>query len=82
MDVRKTKAGWVIEVTHMRDGCLEQGGICGREELYKRATLAKGGIDYDADPQAIQDGYDATPEQRLRHSAQPDRVLKAGEVIA
>ena len=79
--VRKTKAGWVHEITNTVHGMLEQGGVSGREELYKRETLTKHGIDYDADP----DGYDVcehvTNIEWLDHSVGCDRVLKAGHII-
>lgn len=50
MNVRKTAKGWVIEITNTVHGCLEQGGICGREVLVTRDGLAKVGINYDDDP--------------------------------
>ncbi len=49
MNVRKTKRGWVIEITNTVHGCLEQDGVCGRKLLITREGLAKCGIDYDAD---------------------------------
>ena len=80
MDVRKTRSGWVMEITNRRGDCLEQGGVCGREVLYSRETLAKCGIDYDADPD---DDWNegATYAEYLHRMVQPDRVLKAGVEI-
>jgi|AACY02.16.fsa_nt_gi hypothetical protein len=79
--VRKTKTGWVLEIANTVYGMLEQGGISGREELYKRETLAKYGIDYDTDPA----GYDVcehvTNVDWLRRSVGCDKVLKAGHII-
>jgi len=73
MDVRKTKSGWVVEITNRAHGMLEQGGIRDREVLYKRATLERCGIDYDSDPEdTIND---------LLNRIEPDRVLKAGTKI-
>ena len=80
MTVRKTKSGRVIEVTNMLHGCLEQGGVSGREVLYSRAALATAGIDYDADPQGDHcEGI--SRESWLRNCCEPDRVLKAGHEI-
>lgn len=80
MDVRKTKSGWVLDITSRRDDCLEAGGVCGRVVLYSRETLAKLGIDYDADPEgAWNEG--ATYAEYLHRMVQPDRVLKAGVEI-
>ena len=80
MDVRKTRSGWVLEITNRIGDCLEQGGVCGREVLYSRETLAKLGIDYDADPEsAWNEG--ATYAEYLRRMVTPDRVLKAGVEI-
>jgi hypothetical protein len=82
MNVRKTRAGWVVEITHERGGCLEQGGICGREELYTRETLQRLGIDYDADPHADAPGCSwATNLQYLRNAVECDHVLRRGEQI-
>lgn len=80
MDVRKTKSGWVMEITNRIGDCLEQGGVCGREVLYSRETLAKCGIDYDADPDSE---YipGATCAEYLHRMVTPDRVLKAGVEI-
>ena len=80
MDIRKTKNGWVLEITNRVGDCLEQGGVCGREVLYSRDTLAKLGIDYDADPDnEFIPG--ATCAEYLHHQVLPDRVLKAGVEI-
>ena len=81
METRKTKSGWVILTTNMVHGCLEQGGVSGREVLYTRETLARHGIDYDADPTASINEHGTTIEQYLRERATPDRVLKAGDRI-
>jgi len=83
MSVRKTRAGWIVETTHMHDGCLEQGGVCGREELYNRATLARLGIDYDVDPQESVGCIDEsiTNEQYLEYAARPDKIIRTGAII-
>jgi len=78
--VRKTRAGWVVEITNEIDGFLEAGGMVGREVLYKRATLAELGIDYDADPNVWLPHFHVTPLDFL-FRADPDRVLKAGSRI-
>lgn len=81
MDVRKTKSGWVVEVTNAVHGMLEAGGISGREELYKRETLKACGLDYGDDPHG-QDVCDhATNIEWLRHCVEADKVLKAGHII-
>ena len=83
MRVRKTRRGWVVEITNTVHGCLEQGGVCGREELYTRETLAGLGIDYDADPAASVGFNDPGVSylDYLVHSVRCDRVLRVGHVI-
>lgn len=80
MNVRQTKSGWVVEVINRVNGMLEQGGVVGREELYKRETLAKVGIDYNDDPRGMYNDL-ATNLEALLHNERPDRVLKKGAVI-
>jgi hypothetical protein len=70
MTIIKTEAGWTMDITHRRNGCLEQGGLCGRRVLYTRATLTRCGIDYDAEPNDHAD--------YLYHHIDPDRVLRRG----
>jgi len=81
MDVRKTKSGWVVEITNRAHGMLEQGGIRDREVLYKRATLERCGIDYDSDPEDTINDHGTTQLQYLLNRIEPDRVLKAGTKI-
>jgi hypothetical protein len=50
MVVRKTRAGWILEITNTIHGCLEQGGVLGREVLITREGLEKCNIDYGWDP--------------------------------
>lgn len=50
MVVRKTRNGWVLEITNRIHGCLEQGGVSGREVLITRKGLEKCNIDYNWDP--------------------------------
>ena len=80
MDVRKTAAGWVLEITNRRDDCLEQGGVCGREVLYSRKTLTRLGIDYDVDPDSDW-GEGTTYAEYLHRMVEPDKVLKKGVKI-
>jgi len=81
METRKTAKGWVIEITNTVNGCLEQGGVCGRRVLYTRETLAACGIDYDADPDA-RGVLGATPAEYLARQVEPDRVLRRGTARA
>jgi hypothetical protein len=81
MNVRKTKNGWVVEVAHRAHGMLEQGGVVGREELYKRETLERVGIDYNDDPQGMYNDSSTNIEALLHNVERPDKVLKAGEAI-
>ena len=77
MDVRKTAAGWVMEITNRRNDYLEQGGVCDREVLYSHKTLMRLGIDYDADPEG--DWSEGTSiAEYLHRMVSPDKVLKAG----
>lgn len=77
--VRKTKTGWVVEITSTRYGCLEQGGVCGREVLYKTETLNEHGINYDDDPDELDAG--TSTKEWLLGNINPDKVLKAGHII-
>jgi len=79
--VRKTKSGWVHEITTRKYGMLMQGGITGREELYKRETLAKHGIPFDADPDAFDICPVATTIEWLSETVGCDKVLKSGHRI-
>jgi len=80
--VRKTKSGWVINTTNMVNGMLEQGGVSGREVLYKHATLCLMGIKFAESPFAPYslDGV-ITNANALIEGIRPDKVLKNGEVI-
>lgn len=83
MIVRKTRNGWVVEITNSINDMLEQGGICGGEVLFYRRTLKALGIDYNADPEACAGCVDpsVTHLDYLLHCVDPDRVLKAGHII-
>lgn len=81
MKVTKIYNGWVVEITNTVHGCLEVGGVCGREVLYGRRTLALMGIDFDADPHGPYTDH-ATNVEALIRRVKPDRVLKDGVVIA
>lgn len=81
MEVRKTKSGWVVAVTNTCYGMLEQGGIIGREDLYKTETLERLGLRYDSDPAARDLTPIATNLEMLLHHCSPNRVLKAGHKI-
>ncbi len=80
MEIRKTKSGWVFEITNRSYGMLEQGGICGREVLYKRETLEKLGIDYNDDPDGNWNEFVSNAEY-LYHTTEPDKVIKKGHRI-
>jgi len=79
--VRKTKTGWVHEITSRTHGMLQQGGVCGREELYKQATLKKHGLDFDSDPAAYDLCDHLTNIEWLSECVGCDKVLKAGTPI-
>jgi hypothetical protein len=86
IEVTKTRNGWVIEWTGYSPGyeaCV-QGAISGRRCLYKRSTLARLGIGYEADPYASAGCDDpwVTNVELLAHQAEPDRVLSKGHYIA
>lgn len=76
----KTRDGWILEITHTRHGCLEQGGRVGRRELYSRRDIEALGIDFDADPEAFF-APGVTNWQALRYRATPT-VLDEGQGIA
>ena len=81
MSTRKTKNGWIVETTNTVNGMLEQGGVCGREVLYKTETLERHGIAYDADPDDWDVCDSASNEEWLSHEVNPDRIIKAGNII-
>ena len=81
MHVRKTKSGWVVEIHSAAYGMAEIDGVTGREELYKRATLASVGIGYDDDPAGMYNEF-VTNLEALRYWAAPDRLLKRGWMVA
>lgn len=81
MTVRKTKAGWVAEITATENGMLVQGGICNREELYKRETPAKHGIDYDAEPDHYDICDNAPNIEWLANQVGCDKVLRKGYTV-
>ena len=81
MTARKTRAGWVIETTSTAYGMLRSGGVAGREELYRWATLAGVGLGRDADPDAYDLCADAPNVDWVAHHVQPDMLLRAGHVI-
>jgi hypothetical protein len=83
MTTTKTKAGWMVEITNMRGGCLEVGGVCAKHVLYKRATLAALGIGYNSDPDAYERGTDncSTNVAALVALAAPDQIIRAGQRI-
>ena len=80
METTKTKRGWVIEITNERDGMLEQSGVCGRKVLYSMETLARLGIDCNADPEDDWNDF-VTIEEYLVREVAPDKVLKKGTAI-
>ena len=87
MNVRKTKSGWVLEITNTIHGCLEEGGISGREVLIKREGLEKLNISYDWDPNdKLDDTYQTPVWQYLREfyptlHAHDVKVLRVGHRI-
>ena len=81
LTVRKTRAGWNVEYTARKgEYCLEVGGICGRVVLYKKATLERIGLNYDADPLGHSLGAHVS-DIFVLGAETPDRVLKAGTRI-
>lgn len=80
METTKTERGWVIEITNEIDGMLEQNGVCERKVLYLTETLARLGIDYNADPEDDWNDF-VTFEEYLVREVSPDRVLKKGTRI-
>jgi len=80
MNTTKAKRGWVIEITNEVDGMLEQGGACGKKVMYSIETLAKLGIDYNADPEDDWNDF-VTIEEYLVREVAPDKVLKKGTAI-
>lgn len=79
----KTKSGWVIEITGSAYGCLEQGGVIARKVLYKKETIAKAGIDHNANPDDPAGCNDPsiTNIDYLLHHAQCDKVIRKGKRI-
>ena len=72
LGIKKTKTGWIWETTN--------GGRCNRRALYKRSTLTRLGIDYNADPYAVMAGNDIGPVDFLS-ATEPDQILSIGTVI-
>lgn len=76
----KTKRGWVVETTNMRQGMLESGGRSERKVLYARETLDGLGVNYEDDPSSPwNEEYDI--QTMLAHGVEPDRVLRHGHEI-
>lgn len=81
MNIKVTDKGWLLDITNTRDGCLVQGGVCGRKEFFSFATLEKRGIPRDADPDdQYNDHY--TNAEYVHQSGMPcDKVIRRGQVI-
>lgn len=78
MTIKKTKKGWIYEVTSEIADCLEQGGVYGRVVFWSNDTLKRLGID----PVKQQDDDDwndiMTIGAFLFRCVEPDRILKKG----
>lgn len=86
MSIRKTKSGWVIEITNTCYGMLEQGGICGKEVLVKTTQLSQMGYNYNDDPQSDAGLVMPTTIEDYLYQAvitNPEgyKVLKKGRII-
>lgn len=77
----KKEKGWIVEITSTVNDCLEQGGICGRKELYKNETLKKAGIDpVMDDPEDYWNDF-IQIEDYLVEQIECDKVLRRGTII-
>lgn len=77
----------IIETTNTVNGCLEQGGVCGKRVSYPAADVARVlGIEvseielYDTDDEAP--GRDCTVGQALAHELGEGHIIRRGELIA
>lgn len=79
METRKTKKGYVIDITNDVDGCLIQGGVCGRRLFVSFKTA---GTHADPDDE-INDQHTMVEEMLMYYIEQgcPCRVLRTGHVI-
>jgi len=64
---RMTAAGVLIEITNTVHGCLEQGGISGRLELWTWSALHDLNITRETDLNAVINEHGTTEEERLLH---------------
>ena len=49
-----TKSGnWIVEITNARHGMLEQGGICGRVELWTESARKDIGLEPQQTPESL-----------------------------
>lgn len=81
MTVKISEKGWLIETTHMSNGCLEQGGISGRIELVTNEQLSKLGI---TGLPTDEYGDYVSNESKVRHEiacGMPTRVIRKGHRI-
>ncbi len=79
MNVTKTADGWQVEITNTKGDCLEQGGRCGRVELYTCEQLASCAIGYDDDPEGDYNGFWSNLGFLLAR-CQPE-ILNAGTLV-
>jgi hypothetical protein len=75
-----TRSGWTLEITHQRNGMLEQGGVCGARYYWSYADMAKVGV---AGSPGDEFGDGMTNEQYLAHRRADGctRVLSHGSKI-
>ena len=81
MDAKRTRTGWIVDITNRRGDCLEAGGVCGRRVLYRDATIRRCGINPDADPSALYNDCVSNLD-KLLHAATADKVIRRGHTIA
>jgi hypothetical protein len=93
MKAKVSDKGWVVEITNTVYGMLEQGGICGRVELWTWDALKSIGLQRSDTPECIitcRDGDQMTGLDYLKYHRREFldsaprktvRVLRRGHII-
>ena len=82
--MKVTRKSVIIETTNTINGCLEQGGICGRVDRYDRAKAAELiGCDPADVPETYEvPGYNHVTAREMIQRNLNGRCVRRGQVIA
>ena len=82
--IDKTKKGWLVSITNMVNGMLEQGGMAGRKVLVPTAKLEELGIPYDTEPAMEWNDWMSVRDfviDYAAHNAPGCKVIRTGWLI-